>query len=686
MIFDSGVYIIFIALVVAGIYTWLLYSSKYSWSKRFNYLLAVIRYALVFVIIFLLGGPILKQLQLNYEKPGIVFAVDNSASLAEVIDSVTLSNHYNAMQSTAANLQQAGFETFFRSFSDESLQFNYPNSDIQGLLKNISNEYEGKNIKATVLFSDGIYNSGISPLYSSFLFPVYTLAAGDTTIRTDLAIKHVTYNKISYQGNRFPVRVEVMVSGYRNKAVKVDVFQAGRLIASQQQNSADKGLLEFNFLFDADKAGVQQYGIRVNEAPEEFNTKNNSQTIFVDVVEGRKKILLIAPAPHPDIKALRSIVEANSNYEFLVHIPGVMPLPPNELNPPAIDLVIFHQSPDRNNRTTTIYNEFVRAGTPRLLLAGKQLNSRLITTEHWPAGFESITTQWDEVTPVLNSGFDQFLLSQEMDRGIRVYPPVTVPFGRVQVGTGSVALLNQRIGNLETDRPLLLINTESARTAIMLGEGVWRWPLQEHARTSESKYFSELFSKLIQFLATQDEKRKFRFYPISNEFADTEPVVFEAEAYNELFERVYGNSIQLDIVNEAGQKTDYNFTPQPGFTQYRLSGLPEGAYTYTAKTSLGGRQESVQGRFIVAEQNLEQQNLVADFDLLRKLAANTGAKFYEIGNIHALEEELKQGLDARPLLRTQESFMPLINLKWLFFMLLLLVSLEWFMRKYLGSY
>jgi hypothetical protein len=686
LIFESNSYIIFLGILVALVYSWLLYSSGGPWSKNIRYALAACRFMLVFIIIFLLAGPILKQWQYNSEKPGIVFAIDNSSSLAEVLDSVTLVNHRKAINELANKLEDSGFDISFRSFGENNQTYNYPSSDLHGLLKNISNEFEGKNVKAVLLASDGVYNSGLSPLYTSFIFPVYTLGIGDTTMRTDLAIKNVSYNKISYQGNRFPVKVEVTVAGYARKPVKVDIYQSNRLIETQQQNSADLGLLEFNFLLDADKQGVQQYSIRVTEAPDEFNTRNNYKSIFIDVVEGRKKILLIAPAPHPDIKALRSIVESNSNYEFLVHIPRVMELPLNQITPPAIDLVIFHQSPDRNNITTSLYNEFIKAGKPRLLLMGRQLNSRLISTAHWPIGFEGLAVQWDEVTPVLNTAFDQFLLSTEMERTIRFYPPVTVPISKYDLSNDARVLLSQRIGSLETERPLLVVNTEGARTAVVMGEGIWRWPLQEHARSAASTYFNELFSKLIQYLSSQDDKRKFRFYPLQNEFSDTGPVIFESEAYNDLYERIYGNPIRIEISNEAGQKNEYDFTPQAGTSRYQLGGLAEGAYTFRATSNLSGKQEIVDGRFVIVAQNIEQQNLVADFDLLRKLSANTGAEFYSINDINTLETQLTKQLDARPILRAEENFLPFINLKWLFFIGLLLISLEWFARKYFGSY
>ena len=54
-----------------------------------------------------------------------------------------------------------------------------------------------------------------------------------------------------------------------------------------------------------------------------ITTRNNRSSVFIEVVEGKKKILVIASSPHPDIKALREVVDKNPNYEFLLHIPGV---------------------------------------------------------------------------------------------------------------------------------------------------------------------------------------------------------------------------------------------------------------------------------------------------------------------------------------------------------------------------
>ncbi len=97
------------------------------------------------------------------------------------------------------------------------------------------------------------------------------------------------------------------------------------------------------------------------------------------------------------------------------------------------------------------------------------------------------------------------------------------------------------------------------------------------------------------------------------------------------------------------------------------------------------KPEEVRGEFAVVKRQTELQNLTADFDLLRALASNTGGKFYNAANIAALKNELQKS-EAKSVIHSEETYDTLINLKWVFVLLVLLSTFEWTLRKYLGSY
>ncbi len=129
--------------------------------------------------------------------------------------------------------------------------------------------------------------------------------------------------------------------------------------------------------------------------------------------------------------------------------------------------------------------------------------------------------------------------------------------------------------------------------------------------------------------------------------------------------------------------TPYTYVTSPSSSRYRIGGLKEGIYRYTASTTLNGSKEQVSGEFLVTAQNLESQNLVADFVLLRKLADQSGGRFYFESELSKLSGDLNT-LQAKTLIHSEDSFHPMINLKAVFFLLLFLLSLEWFTRKLFG--
>ena len=632
----------------------------------------------------LLLGPILKQTENILEKPSFVFLVDNSRSVRETSDTSKIAASLRELSDALMNDDRA-VEVKSLTGKSDSIRFDAATSDITSGLRETLNSYEGKNLAGIVLISDGIYNNGLSPLYVPMRVPVYTLGTGDTTERADLVLKQIDYNRIVYQGNKFPLRAEVGVTGLPNTDVTVTVTQQGKMLKQERKNTGTKSLLEFDFQLDAAVQGTQRLEVRVESVPKETNMKNNRASAFVEVVEGKKKILMIARAPHPDIKALREVVEKNSNYEFIVHIPGLIEADASLLQPGKVDLVIAHQSPDTDSKTTSLLTSLLKAKVSTLIIIGNKTVLRMLPTVGVPLTFEN-SSQRDEVQAVINPDFHDLGFSDDINTYVSRFPPVQVPFGKFSFPLTAKTVLYQRIGSVVTNRPLLYtVEDDRQKVAVLSGEGIWKWRLSEFQETEKTNAFDELFSKLLQYLSTQDDRRKFRSFPLQHEFTSDGPVVIESQVYNDLFEPMYGNAIDIELRDEQGKVTNYRYVIGPGNSRYRIGGLKEGVYRFKASTDLRGKKEEVRGEFLIAEQNQESQNLTADFALLRTLADNTGGKFYKLNDAQKLAADLSK-TSIKGVIHSEESFNPLINLKWVFFLLLAIASLEWFTRKYMGSY
>ena len=691
IIFESAPELIVLCILLGLAYASAQYlRHRHPWSKFMNWMLFGLRAVLAFFLAFLLMGPIVKQVNNLYEKPLFVILQDNSASVKEAVDSTFLDSLHQNLVSADQMLDEKGYESSIENLRGDDVsrgvQYNGVESDLNSAIKRISNRYEGKNVAGVILVSDGLFNSGLSPLYSNYNFPIHAIPVGVTSQRSDHAHKNIAYNKIAYQGNKFPIRAEIQVKNLSARTVRVSLMKKGRVIDTQSKATNGDQLIAVDFQPEADEQGIQKYDVRVHTDPAEQNQRNNHASVFVEVVEGKKKILLLASAPHPDIKALREVVEQNSNYEFVLHIPGVTEQQASALRPEQIDLAIFVQSPDLRGKTSQIFQNFANSKTSLLFIMGQKTDLPLIARQNMPIYFENAPREYDEVTPVSNAAFTSFSLSPETTTILSSFPPVSVHYGKIQIPASASPLLFQRVGSVTTEKPLLAVDVNNSRKiGFMLGEGIWRWRLNEFDRTEKTAAFDEIFGKLVQFLSTTDDKRKFRSYPVQQEFSETEPVVFESQVYNDIFEPVFGNSIEIELTSESGQKTEYTYVTSPGNNRYQIGGLNEGVYRYRSSTVINGKREEVRGEFAVIERQIELQNLTADFDLLRKMSANTGGRFFKASEVHQLISFLGQ-TEARSVIHSEETYDSIINLKWVFWVLLVMVTLEWGLRKYHGSY
>lgn len=678
IIFESSPLYLVLCVALGLGAAYLLYKGKYPWTKRVNQILFVTRAILIFLLALLLLEPILKQVNNFFIKPVIIILQDDSGSINEVTDSVKRQGITQQLSNLQRDLQEQDYTVEFRTLQD-------PNgtSDFTAAMKKVGNDYEGQKVAGLIFISDGIYNAGISPLYSTFNFPIHSIGVGDTSKRVDLFIKNALFNKIAYQGNRFPIRLELSAKGFLSRNVEVSLLNKGKLLEKKTVNITNEALTRVEFLPLAAEQGLQRYEIVIASQTEEWNTSNNRTTVFVEVVSGKKKILALAAAPHPDIKALRAVVEQNENYEFDLHIPGTTQNDFGKLSNEA-DLIILFQVPDLKGRTRQFFQQVMTTKASLFFVLGEQTNWQELNKDGI-VKIEGSIRQFDDVVPAFNTDFSIFTAETNLTGIFQSFPPASVPFVKMQIPPSATPLLFQKVGSLVTDKPLLYLDQlEERKVAFMLGEGLWRWRLQEYSRNENTESFDELFGKLIQYLSTTDDRRKFRSYPIKQEFLDTESVQFESQVYNDIFEPVYGKTIEIELTNEAGQRNTYRYTTSEGNTRYSIGGLAEGVYRYKASTTLKEREE-VRGEFLVSRQQIELQNLTADFDLLRKLSTQTGGIFVKADNIQALGATLAQQ-KATALIQSEEKYDNLINLKWIFFLLLILVSSEWFLRKYYGSY
>ncbi len=691
LIFEHSPLFLFLCFLVGLVYAYLLYQKKGPWSKTTNKGLFILRFIAVSLLATLLVSPILKQIQNKIEQPSFVIAIDNSKSVAEVRDSLVLESLSSELEDISKALQSADFDVEFRSLrgkiENSNVPFNEESTDLSSLLNGIKSDYENRNLGGVLLASDGIYNLGMSPGFAHYSFEINALGIGDTIPKSDIAISALFYNRLSYQGNQFPLVVQLQQKGYNDQRVTVSISDGKTIVAKEEVILPPHGQIkEIKFLIEAKNSGFQRYVASVTHKRDELTYKNNSQNAYIEVVEGKELIALIAASPHPDIKALRSAIESNANYQFEQYIlSNPKDVQRLENSPKKFDLVIYHQLPTRSSGLKFM-QDFKQKETSSLTIFGSQTDLRLFNNETELINLKAAAGEFDNITAAFNQSFSSFKLSDELQSSFDQFPPITVPFGKYDLVADNQILLYQRVGSITTNKPLIAIAQKGQmKNGVLMGQGIWKWKLTDYANNGNNNRFNELITKLVQYLSTRDDKRKFRVYPVKNEFLNNESIVFETEIYNDLFENVYGINVDLSLKDADNKGYSYNYVTSENNSQYVINGLPEGVYRYQASTIINGKKESVSGEVLIKELQLESINLTADFTLLRKLSNETGGKFYTESDIAALKNKMGN-LQAQGVIHSNETDLPFINLKWIFVLLLLLISAEWFIRKYNGSY
>ncbi|MCB0594619.1 MAG: VWA domain-containing protein [Lewinellaceae bacterium] len=662
-------------------------------SPLLNWALGSARFLSVTLIALLLLTPLLKNILRDVKKPVVVLAQDVSESVGAGWSEPERTAYQESLEQLARQLQD-DFEVKEYSFGSsvrEGITYEFTDklSNLSDALSTVYDLYSNQNLGAVILASDGVYNEGSNPLYTATQLgaPVFTIALGDTTQKKDLITKRVFHNRIAYLGDKFSVQVDIAAENAAGSKSRLNVYKVeGNQLRLLQQSPVDINSNDFfetrELILEASPAGVQRYRVALSEAPGEATTANNSKDIFVDVLDARQKILILANSPHPDITALRQALASNKNYEITAAYI-------NELkeNVAAFDFVILHQLPSRANDAAGVFNTIKERNIPHLFIVGSQSNLARMNQLQSIAAVRAGGDNTNEVQARVDNTFGFFKLSPRLTENIINFPPLLAPFGEYSLSGNGQVLLYQRIGKVDTRYPLLVLGDEGqSKAGILFGEGLWKWRLFDYLQNQNHDIFNELVAKTVQYLSLKEDKRRFRASLSKNIFNENESIYFDAELYNESFELVNEPDARLSITDSEGK--EYNFTFNRVGDAYRLNAgiLPVGNYSFQASTNYNGENLAYSGQFSVQPIQLESYETTADHGLLRLLSEKYGGQMVYPSDIASIDGLIRERETVKPVIYETSQTRPVINLKWLFFALLGLLTVEWFFRRYFGGY
>ena len=662
-------------------------------APNLSKLLGGLRFLTVTGIAILLLAPLIKSLLTETRKPVVILAQDESESVGNALSGEALAAYRSKFDQVASDLsekfevQRVGFGDGFR----DSIGFGFGDkvTNLSEFLQGVYDQYSGQNLGAVVMASDGIFNEGSNPIYAStpLAVPVYTVALGDTTPRRDLMVKRVFHNKIAYLGDKFVLQVDVAASNCSgaSSTLTIQKIQEGQNKTLQSIPIVVQGNDFFttkDITLEADQAGVARYLITLTKVQGEATTVNNSREIFIDVLDARQKILLLAGAPHPDISALRQMLDLNKNYQLEVAYANKL-----AVDVAKYDFVILHNLPSLRHSITNVLATLNNRRIPRLFIAGPQANLSAINEAQNLINIKSTGNQTDEVTATLARNFSAFILDAKIGDQLPNYAPAVAPFGTFSATPQAQVILNKRVGKVDTDEPLLAVGENNGiKTGILMCDGFWKWRLFNFLQNQDAALFDELFGKTVQYLTIKEDKRKFRVETEKSVINENESVLFNAELYNDNYELINDPDVSLVIKNSEGREFPYTFNKQERAYSLDAGLFPTGSYTYRASTAHNGQNLTFDGKFSVRPIEMELFESTANHGVLRALAQKTGGEMVFPDSLASLSQKLLNSAGIKPVIYQTTQTDPVINLKWIFALLALLLALEWFLRRYFGSY
>ena len=327
--------------------------------------------------------------------------------------------------------------------------------------------------------------------------------------------------------------------------------------------------------------------------------------------------------------------------------------------------------------------EIINSDIPLLFFVNTSTNLTYFNNLYKGLEIKSKNTM-QEVFVSENENFSLFTISSDLSKFFLQLPPIYAPFGNYKLSSVAEVLLNQKIGKIETEKPILLFgNPINKKVGIFAGEGFWKWKLMEYSEQKNNKAFDELFSKITQYLLLQDDKSHFRL-KYEHKIDANSPIIFGAEFYNESYEPITKNDISLTISDANGKEFPFTFSKLNKYYNLNVGTFPIGDYSFIAKVE--GTTQNKKGTFSIIPFQAEMLETRANHQLLFNLSFQSGGKMFFPNQIKELIKEITNSNNNKTIVHIKEKVQEMINIQWILFTLLLLICTEWFIRKYNGLY
>ncbi len=715
----SGSWILPIVLIIiAGVFT--VYTYRYTVppvSRFFRILLAALRSTALALLLFIIFEPVFTRISGSVVKPKIAVFVDNSISAGEQDAKI---NRRDAVRKAIENsgilkespellntylFDRDVFEVI--NFNSDSLKFKGQATDISKAIRRLIPNND-KNYRAGIIISDGAFNVGNNPLYDVNVLdkPLYVIGIGDSTQPKDLALQSIITNEIAYLDNPVPVSVNLKSSGFSEGQLKVRLLENGQQIGEQQLNISEAmQTFSVNFEYKPKQEGDQKLTATVEPIAGEITKKNNSYSEYVKVLKNKRKIAIFAGSPSPDVSFLHNTLKLEKGVEVQLFVQKKGATYYDKEPTPAIlkDVEMYFlvgfPIASTSDGTMQMLKTELAAGKPIFYMSSSMISYPKLAQLEDYLPFKTLSGNAQEfaVVPdfVPTASAHPILRITGGDKDLDMWntlPPLFRCEHYVTVKPESEKIAGAKINNTPLKDPLILTRVfQNQKSIAVLASGLYRWKLLGYAGeiSKGNQEAIDLYQVFIQnsmrWLSVDQNNKSITIKTTKRNYTTGEKVGVVAQVYDAAYSPIDDAKVSVKI-SSKNQKRDVILNSMGNGRYYAdVEGMPEGDYSFSGEVFKGANKLGEdKGRFSIGELALEYQNLSMNAPLLRDMAYRSGGKFYVPDNCTSILDDIKKHKTFVDRSITVRNEYALWSLAWVLGLVLLLLTIEWTIRKRLG--
>ncbi len=602
------------------------------------------------------------------------------------------------------------------------IQPSAPATHINDGLQQLTADTADLPIGAVVLLSDGSENSAggsgdialetIHALRNRRL-PVHTVGFGKDQAAHDVELSDVRVAARAMADSRIPATVTFQQRGYAGSKVLLIVRDGDKTLGSREVTLSADGVTQVETVFfNPGAAGVKNLQVSLGPLAREENDANNSISRMLGVSDEKRRILYVEGEPRWEYKFIRraedddKLVQVASmlrTTENKIYRQGIsdpkeleagFPVRPEDLF--AYQGIILGSV--EGGYFTPLQQELLREFVDRrgggLLFLGGRFSlgdggwgaSSLVDLLPTVLPKTRNTFHRDPATAELTAaGADSPItrLTDDAAGNIDRWKKLTYLMDYQEAGTPKAgATVLAQLNAAGRKLPLLVTqNYGRGRTAIMATSGTWRWQMSQPLGDTAHDLF---WQQLLRWLVMESPGQVVVTAPAQT-LMDDGHMELSASVRNKDYQPAPDAKVTAHFIGPDGLSVLMDMTPvadSPGvFHAVWTAGKPG---SYLAEVTASGKSSEPLGSDALPFQRIdgvaENFHTEQNRELLQKLASETGGRYWEPGELSRLPNEISYS-DAGISVRDVKE---LWNMPIVFLFLLLLMSLEWLLRRKWG--